>query len=123
MFEISWNVQRPSLEPERPSLEPEVSNAEREYMHRFQLNFWFNQCYNPHAHECQDLHIEVFDWRSWSELLIPQQPERFSVGHNRVPDPPRDGLGVTYLPSAFQVSSDAAHSKAMPIYPYPYWEP
>ena len=38
------------------------------------------------------------------------------TGSIRVPDPPPrhgDGLGVTYLPSAFQVSSDAAHSKAI----------
>ena len=46
-----------------------TSAAERDYMHSCQLNFWFNQCYNPFAHECQILHSEVLSWESWTELL------------------------------------------------------
>lgn len=49
---------------------PETSAAEREYIHSCQLNFWFNQCYNPYAHEYQYLHsFEVLPhW--WTEVLV-----------------------------------------------------
>ena len=49
-----------------------TSAAEREYIHSCQLNFWFNQCYNPFAHEYQDLHSKVFPWESWTELFVLQ---------------------------------------------------
>ena len=49
-----------------------TSAAERDYMNSCQLNFWFNQCYNPHAHECQILHSEVLSWDTWSELMVRQ---------------------------------------------------
>lgn len=48
---------------------PETSAAEREYIRSCQLNFWFNQCYNSHAHEYQDLHsCEVLPYW-WTEVL------------------------------------------------------
>ena len=36
-----------------------------------------------------------------------------SQTYYRIQNTERDGLGVTYLPSSFQVSSDAVHSKAI----------
>jgi hypothetical protein len=77
---LFWNVHLGSL-VHRAVLGPEISAAEREYVHSCQLNFWFNQCYNPHAHEYQDLHIEALDWESWSELLISDPNCRHFAGH------------------------------------------
>ena len=60
---LLWCLRRATVEW------PETSAAEREYIQSCQLNFWFNQCYNPYAHEYQYLHrFEVLPYW-WSEVL------------------------------------------------------
>ena len=81
MFQISWKLERPRHPGAPGARRRDGDGAVSVAMHRFQLNFWFNQCYNPHAHEYKDLHGAVFEWNVWSELLLPQEPKRFYVGH------------------------------------------
>jgi hypothetical protein len=61
---LLWDVQRAAAEG------PGTSAAEREYIGKCQLNFWFNECFNPFAHQNECLHTEPVLPYYWSEAIV-----------------------------------------------------
>jgi hypothetical protein len=60
---LLWDVRRATVEW------PGALPAEREYIHACQLNFWYNQCYNPFAHQFQELHPKLLPYW-WIEVML-----------------------------------------------------